>query len=155
MVSRNDIIDIFNIFHDGTIERSVMDGETWRFEVFIPYLANRIKKEYTLFRVAIRSAGNFRFDGWLRELNKGTEELVEFGPISKEELEILSAEEKEADVIAVSCNIAALKSKFCGGNLYFQCGDAEVSDESGKQYTIDDLDELCKAYWDEWSKRSK
>jgi len=79
---------------------------------------------------------------------------MEFSEFSKEELEILSAEENEGD-IKVSCSIAAPKSRFCGGNLSFQCGAAEVVDESGKQYTIDQLNEICKAYWHEWSQRSQ
>jgi len=153
MIPRSDIIDIFNIFHDGTIENSGLDGTTWNFEVFIPYLAKRIEKEYTSFKVTIVNAKNFRFEGWLRELNKGTEELLEFCEFSNEELEILSAEKNEKG-IKVSCSIAAPKSRFCGGNLSFQCGAAEVFDQSGKQYTIDQLDEICKSYWDEWSQRT-
>lgn len=38
---------------------------------------------------------------------------------------------------------------YCGGYFSFTAESAEVEDEAGKNYTIEELGNLSEAYWDE------
>ncbi|MBK1880683.1 hypothetical protein [Pelagicoccus mobilis] len=155
MISRSDVPDIFNIFHDGTMTDVHTREGTCTFKVQIPYLANRIKKDHTFFRVSLENASILKFLGWPRKFERKEKEAIfSFDEIFSTNLEILESNEK-AESFEVICNIADLDSDFCGGELHLNCSQAIVLDEDGREWTIDDLDILCKEYWNEWSKKNE
>lgn len=122
-------------------------------EVDIQYLAERINPNFRKFVVRLAGVENIRFSTWPSDLQAEPEVLTDISIIFKPELEILEGSIKEGQ-IQVVCNQHSPEFDYCGGELFLTATSAEVVDESGKNYSIDELDTLCKSYWDSWANRS-
>ena len=154
MISPDQLHDIFNIFHDGVIESAqIIDGDCF-LHIGIAYLANRINPEFEGFEVQLKNSTIFHFEGWFREVSKGTCKICDFKAIFGNEIEILSAEAQEGR-ISIACNIHDFESDFCGGTLSFKSDVAFVLDPMNRSYSLDELDQLCKEYWNDWSGKNK
>jgi hypothetical protein len=94
------------------------------------------------------------FSTWPSDLKSEPELIKDIASIFTPELEILESSLKEGK-IQVVCNQHSHEFNYCGGELYFSAASAEVADEDGKAYSLDELDTLCKGYWDEWANRNK
>jgi len=153
IVGNENIAGIFNIFHDGAISRADLIDEVLRLEIEISYLAERIDPSYTRFIAAFQNARDIEFSTWPRdrsaEPRKLTSILDIFVPEIESAPEILSAE-VEDDRIAAVLSQDFQACDFSGGYLRFRADSAIVSDESGRLYTMLELEELCAGYWDEW-----
>lgn len=145
--------DVFNIFHDGTIESALMIDGDCRMHVSIKYLAERISPELDGFDILIRQPSEFHLDGWMREFSKGTSSISSFEDIFSEDLEILCAKIENGRVM-LSCNIHDFESELCGGTLSFRNEGAIVTDAMNRSYSLDELDQLCKEYWDDWASKN-
>ena len=88
----------------------------------------------------------------MREVSKGTSAISDFREIFSDDLEILSANIEEGQII-VACNIHDFESNLCGGTLSFKSEGASVTDAMNRSYSLDDLDQLCKEYWNDWSSK--
>ena len=154
MIPRKDIVDLFNIFHDGGIVFANQTKKSVFLRVEIPYLTARIKKGYKYFEIVLNEARDFSFNGWLSDADKSTKLVECFDDIFKDEIEILSATD-DGKSIKVTCNIGDVSSPYCGGVLLFICDSAEVKDEGGTEYSIDELDALCRGYWNDWKAKNQ
>jgi len=148
------IVGIFSVFHDGTIAACYRDGDALVMEVEIQYLAKRIDPCFEKFVVRLFGVENIRFTTWQRDFQSEPQVLSDIRTIFKPELDILSSGVAEGQ-IHVACNQASIECDYCGGELLFTATHAEVSDEAGRSYSLDQLDALCLAYWDEWEKKNK
>jgi hypothetical protein len=146
--------DIFSIFHDGSISSCALDGDDLTLDVEIQYLAERVKPEFRKFKVRLFGASNVRFSTWPSDLKSDPVVLTDVPDIFDADLEILEGSLSEEE-IKVVCNQHSSDLPYCGGELRFHCLRAEVADEGGKGYSIEELSELCKGYWDDWSSRSQ
>lgn len=90
------------------------------------------------------------FSTWSRHKKK-EKFLTDVGVIFKPHLAILEGNIKGKG-IEISCVQSDPSYNYCGGELYFTVESAEVRDENGKEYSIKELDEICKSYWDEWER---
>ena len=154
MISYSDIHSMFNIFHDGDIESaSLVNGEC-KLRVGIQYLAERVNKNYLFFDIVLFGVSSMKFEGWMNDLNKEVLHLEQCDEIFKNDLEILSATEKGGQ-IEVACSVYDTDTDICGGTLSFMCSGSTVSDESGKNYSLEELDLICRGYWTEWSNKNK
>ncbi|MES2297505.1 MAG: hypothetical protein V4582_10705 [Pseudomonadota bacterium] len=147
------LCDIFSIFHDGEISHFAVDGANLDLEVEIMYLAERVNPNYRRFRVSLQNVKNLSFQTWPKDPHMVPVTLSSPKHIFKPELEILSGE-LDGNLIKVICNQALPSCEYCGGELYLQADHAVVRDEGDREYSIDDLRNLSKDYWDEWSKRN-
>lgn len=95
-----------------------------------------------------------RFTTWPSDQKSEPTLVTDVSVIFKPELEILEGNLKDG-LIQVVCNQASPDFDYCGGELYVQAGSAQFTDEGGRHYSIDELDSLCKGYWDEWSNKSR
>jgi len=154
MIKREDICDLFNIFHDGTIESAQLVDGVGTLTVGITYLADRVQKNFTSFAIQLINPTPFTLLGWSRKLDEGKKKVSLFEDIFTEELLILDAKDV-GDRIEVSCNIADLESDFCGGELLFSCSHAIVKDQSMNIWSIEELDKLCRGYWSDLQQKSK
>jgi hypothetical protein len=146
------IRDIFSIFHDGDITSFRHKEGTITLEVEISYLAQRVNPTFSKFFVSLHGAKNIRFEPWL--VDTESDPIIDPSCIFEPHLEILEAE-LENEYIQVVCNQHSQEFDYFGGELYLQVTSAEVTDEAGKSYSIEELDALCKGYWDEWADKNK
>jgi len=148
------ISDIFSIFHDGGIVKCDREHDQLIIEVEIEYLAQRVNPEFTKFVVCLSGAENIQFSTWPSDLKSPPEVLVDESLIFEPELEILESNVKDG-AIQVICNQHSHELDYCGGELSFIAKSAEVTDEAEKVYSLEELDTICKEYWDEWSNKNK
>lgn len=149
-----DIKDIFSIFHDGGISFAEHRDDLLALEVDIQYLAERVKPEYRKFKVILYGFKDAEFSTWPSDLNSEPQKIDDVTTIFKPELEILEASVKD-NKIEVVCNQHSSEYDYCGGELLFAVDSAEVHDEAGKSYSIDELDVICRGYWDDWAAKNE
>lgn len=145
------IVDMFCIFHDGGIEDATLVKDVAKFRIEIDYLAERIDPNFTFFTVALAGFHDAEFHAWPRE-NKDVSKIFGFEQIFSQTLDILEARWTN-NKFEVVCAISAPQSTYCGGQLFFNADSAQVFDEANKDYTILELREISKSYWDEFLKR--
>jgi len=145
---------IFSVFHDGEINRCVKTNSHLEFDVHIQYLAERINPAFKKFSVVLEGVEELHFTTWPDDANAKPDVLADVGSIFTEELEILSGEIKNG-AIEVACNQPLPNLGYCGGFLNIKAKSAFVSDEAGKEYSIEELCSLSTSYWNEWSNKNK
>ena len=152
MTATSDIRDIFSILHDGTISAWTGDKNLLTLTVDCEYLAERIDKSFDRFYVELKNVDKLELDPWTNPIDLPTIVKTNYADIFKAELEILSADIKE-DVVVVACNQHDTSFDYCGGNLTISCRKINIYDQNKNELTIDQFGEICKNYWDEWSKK--
>lgn len=149
-----DIKDLFDIFHDGDIVDCLRTNNTLHLDIKIPYLANKIKENYEFFKVILYGCQNIKFTTWPNTEDMDGKTFTDIKTIFKPNLWILSASITNGK-IEISCSQTDSNFDYCGGNLKFNVDSAEVVDESGRQYTINKLADICEEYWNEWDKNNQ
>lgn len=148
------ISDVFSIFHDGRIILCHLENSSLLMEIEIRYLAERIDPAFRKFTLRLYEVKNLYFSPWSDDRTSEPEVLREIDTIFQPELEILDANCEDGQ-IKVICNQHSLELDYFGGELCLSATSAEVLDEAGKSYSIEELDALCKDYWDEWANKHK
>ena len=148
------ISEIFSIFHDGIVSRYEVEGADLLLTVEISYLAERVAPTYTKFFVRLAGTAELRFSTWPSDLESEPQQIVEAGEIFHPDLDILESSVKN-EHIEVACNQTSEEYDYCGGTLSFRADTATVTDEAGKAYSVEELDQLCKAYWDDWARKNQ
>jgi hypothetical protein len=152
MTATEDIRDIFTILHDGTISAWTGDKDLLTLTVDCEYLAKRIDKTFDKFYVELTRIDELFLSTWPNPFDLPVQTLTKPSDIFKAELEILSADIKEREVI-IACNQHDTDFDYCGGNLTISCERIKVFDQNKMELTVDQFGEICKNYWDEWSKK--
>jgi len=152
MTATEDIRDIFSILHDGTISACTGDKDLLTLTVDCEYLAERIDKSFDKFYVDLIKVNKLELNPWTNPIDLPTITKTDYSDIFKAELEILSADIKD-DVVVITCNQHDTRFDYCGGNLTLSCQAIKVFDQNKNELTIDQFGEICKNYWDEWSKK--
>ena len=152
MTATEDIIDVFSILHDGTISAWTGDKDLLTLTVHCEYLAQRIDKSFDKFYVELINVDKLELDPWTNPIDFPTIVKTDYADIFKAELEILSADIND-DVVTVTCNQHNTDHDYCGGNLKISCKAIKVFNQNKNELTIDQFGEICKNYWDEWSKK--
>lgn len=146
------IVDVFSIFHDGTIVSWTGDRNQLRLTMSCSYLAERFNSTYEFFFVELLNIDRLAFVPWMNPFELEQEYFNEVGDIFKANLDILAAE-NDGDWAKISCNQSDLAFDYCGGFLYIAGGDIRVFDQSGDEISIDRLAEVCRQYWDDFASR--
>lgn len=152
MTTTEDIRDIFSILHDGTISEWAGDKELLTLTVDCEYLAERIDKSFDKFYLELFNVDTLAFDPWSNPFYLPIIIKTDLSDIFKAELEILSADIKD-DIVVIACNQHDTDFDYCGGNLTISCQTIKVFDQNKNKLTIEQFGEICKNYWDEWSKK--
>lgn len=152
MIRGNENISaIFSIFHDGVIITHRQDANNLELEIEISYLTTRVDPNYSKFFLTLFKAENFSFTSWPKDSKQTPYVTKSLEEILKNEPDILSSEVKN-DLIEITLNQASAKLNYCGGTFSLRAESASVFDEGKKEYTLKELDQICKDYWDEWDK---
>ena len=152
MTATEDIRDIFSILHDGIISAWTGDKNLLTLTVDCEYLAERIDNSFDKFYVALINVDKLELDPWTNPIDLPTIVKTGYADIFKAELEILSTDIKD-DVVIVTCNQHDTDYDYCGGNITISCQAVKVFDQNKNELTIDQFGEICKKYWEEWSKK--
>jgi hypothetical protein len=149
--TQQDIIDIFSILHDGTIESWTGDKEKLLLKVSCFYLAELIDKDFEYFYIEIIEVQKIELDTWINPIENGPQIFTELSDIFKAELEILSADIKDKDVV-ITCNQPFRDMNYSGGNLTINCKSLKVFDHDKNELTIEEFEKICNQYWDNFGK---
>jgi len=153
ILGNENIRDIFDIFHDGGIGRYELVNSTLLLEIEIQYLAERIKENFSTFRLNLLETHMIVFEPWYDDIHKKEPYFRELGRIFSPELDILSAD-LDGDILSISCNQSESGHGYCGGFLKFVTSAATVQDQAGDFLSLDQLKELSAGYWTEFSKKA-
>ncbi|MBS1635183.1 MAG: hypothetical protein JST26_04615 [Bacteroidetes bacterium] len=152
MNAANEINTVFSILHDGTITAWSGDKSLLTLTIECLYLAERMDTSFDRFYVQLANIDNMEFDPWTNPVDIPAIIKTDFADIFKAELEILSAEVKNK-LVVVSCMQHDPDFDYSGGNLTISCEAIKVFDQNKREMTIDQLMEICKSYWKEWSRK--
>ncbi len=148
------ISDLFCAFHDGELTNVVQLDKTIQCDVEIKYLAEQISPNFSKFHIVLENVDSLRFTTWPSNFEEKSRVLCVSDEIFKPDLDILEGNIVDSTVQVIS-NQADNDFDYCGGELYFSADYAVVSDESEKVYSLDDLKEISRKYWDEWEEAGK
>ncbi|MBM7573646.1 hypothetical protein [Aquibacillus albus] len=116
-------IDVFNIFHDGTITNIFNSSGNIELKIEIQYLAEIINEKFNWFYCELVDCEEFLLEIWGDE----KEHTSDLNTIIAYELEILDAHPSN-DGIFVSCR----SDEIIGGNLHIKARNIKIYDESKK-----------------------
>jgi hypothetical protein len=136
---------IWNILHDGSIERASGDVPgTVHLEIDIQYIRERFPDKGRLIILMLLECTKFDFFNYEDNVPQGIGALANICP------EILSAREREG-YTEVTCAV----SERYGGILRVAAGDFSLALDSGRPITLNEIDSVTKAYWDDFRKRGR
>jgi hypothetical protein len=153
MTSIEEIKDIFSIFHDGTIEGWSGDKNKLILKISCQYLAERIDKSFDYFFVELVNVTKLDLEPWMRNENDQAILKTELEDVFKASLEICFADLVN-DYVSITCNQDDRDLDYCGGNLLIGASTVEVYDQNRNKLSLEALGGVCKAYWDEFEKRT-
>ena len=148
------IAKIFSIFHDGGINGYSFQNDELTLTVDIMYLAQRIDTSFKTFKIIIKELNQLSLTTWPDDSNQEPEIIKDTSLVFEGDLEILDGE-IEKNLVKIIFNQTKPKMGYCGGYIHFQAKTASVEDEAGKEYSIKELTDLAKGYWQEWEQRKK
>jgi hypothetical protein len=138
MAVLNDIEDIFSIFHDGIIESYNGNVKVLTLTVNCQYLAELINPTFTKFYIRLENISMLNFTTWPNPLYLPVFTLTELKDIFES--------------VNIACNQHDMAFDYCGGNLKLSCDKIEIFDEEFRRLTIDELDVICKYYWNKFGR---
>ena len=146
-IVQNDIRDVFSIFHDGGIVDCKGDFTKLTLTIQCNYLAELINPNFEYFYVDLIGVIRLDFDPWMNPVELEKIEFNSHDDFLKVDLEILSAEAKD-DLVIITCNQHDTDLDYCGGNLMISANDFNVLDHNKTTMTIEQLETVCRQYWD-------
>ena len=140
---------VFSIFHDGSIESRETNEHSDSVFVEIAYLAARTGPKHIGFVVDLHGLRSARFQAWpdgdlAYPAVAGLEIVLAF------DLEILDGV-AHREAVMVRCLSHSSDYRSQGGELTLDLSGIDVRDESGRAYSLADLEALCSDYWKAWS----
>ncbi|BDD01373.1 hypothetical protein PEPS_36530 (plasmid) [Persicobacter psychrovividus] len=148
----NNIRDVFSIFHDGGIVDCQGDLNKLILTIQCNYLAELINPDFENFYVDLICVNKLDFDPWMNPIDLKKIEFKSHEEYLKVDLEILSSE-IEDDYVLITCNQHDTDLDYCGGNLIISANDFRLFDHNKNVMTIEELESICRLYWDKFSKR--
>lgn len=132
-----DKIQIWNILHDGSIEKISGTLPELAITVSIQYLRHIFGKDGESIIVKVSGCKFIEFESWDKE------KLNDLNSIAKLEPEIVSVSEED-DGISIMC---------VDGVLTMNYEDVSYELDNGKVIAFSDLENACKKYWEGWRKK--
>jgi hypothetical protein len=154
MTEPEEIAEVFGIFHDGCISGGTKVYRTAKLIVEIEYLAERIRPTYRKFTVQIDDLEQVRFTPWTDDGHPLVPDITGFAEIASLDLGVLSAE-AEGSKVRIACTQGRPGLGYCGGFLEMAAERCSVFDESGREWTLEELRRLSDDYWSDWAARNK
>lgn len=154
MTEPKDIAEVFGIFHDGCIAGGTKVDRAAELVIEIEYLAERIRPTDRKFTVRIDDLEQVRFTPWADDGQSLVPDITGFAEIASLDLGVLSAE-AEGLKVRIACTQDRPGLGYCGGFLEMAAGGCRVFDESGREWTLEELRKLSDDYWSDWAAGNK
>lgn len=149
-MTRDKIEDVFNIFHDGSIEEEYeFKNNTLLLKISCLYLAELVNKDFEYFYIKLSNLKTFSLKPWHRSLD--TKAISNISEILNFQLEIKSCD-IENNIFNITCLSNYIEDNG-GGNLLIDADTINVYDETKKEITLSSLISISKNYWDKLSSR--
>lgn len=153
ITQKQDMEDVFSIFHDGVVEEYEIERENLTLKVYCQYLAELINPSYDFFLVQLNQLKSISLMPWKKDSQEeifwtNTELIFQKG------LEILSAKITSEDKIQVFCDYGDRlddNAIYAGGTLEFDCNSIRIFDEEKKEISLNFLKEIATKYWGKFS----
>ncbi len=137
--------DTFSIFSDGIIVNHTCNGNRLILHVEIPYLARCICPDFLGFTIELINIKNISFKTWPSEAGVKERLLVNTVHIFGTDLEIVESKVLNG-CVEILCTNPIEEQDFCGGALNFEAEALAVFDDSGRQYSLEELSSINKNY---------
>ncbi len=140
----DDIEDLFNIFHDGSlvIQDRQSNPQTWKIDC--EYLAEMIDPTFNFFYLKVYAVQQLSFEPWFDDTSK--EKVAWTGSkLEALDLEILSAKSNEK-IIEIS-GLEDFVDGISGGTLSLLCEKIEIFDQQSQSIPLEDLKVIAEFYW--------
>ena len=146
MKRKQELEDIFAIFHDGIIEDFKIESDKVELKICIEYLAELLDEKYEYLNITLLKIKSIQYDPWSDKPNT----IDDWHQIFDLLIEIINVEtdEKGQLVVHTSCRNAPDKS-FQGGKLIIDCDDYTLSDQGNNKLSLSKLKDLSAYYWNE------
>ncbi|MBM9576227.1 hypothetical protein JWG45_03580 [Leptospira sp. 201903070] len=151
ITGKEDICNLFNIFHDGGIENLNIANKVLSMDIEISYLAELINTNFSKFSLKIQNADNIHFRVWAKNTSEILKRVNDTKELATLDLEILSST-VENNLIKIYCIQFNPEFSYSEGDLCFNADTVCVMDENNKTYSITELAKLADHYWENWSK---
>ena len=152
MTANDNLRDFFSILHDGTISAWAGDKNMLTLTIDCQYLAERIDESFEKFYLELFNLDKLELTPWTNPVDIPTVIKTDLEDVFKTELEIISADIKD-NMVVVKCNQNNTDFDYCGGDLTISCQTIKFCDQHKNDLTIEQFQEICKNYWNEWSKK--
>ncbi len=155
---KQEMADVFSIFHDGAIESHVGDKSCLKLKIDCTYLAELINPSYTCFYVELNNIKEIKLDTYSKENTDNNPEelpniLCDIDDIFEEEIDIYDAN-VEGNYVQVNCWIYSDKAKYVANSLKFDCDNLSIFDENNKPITFAELCQIGEKYWSSFGNKS-
>lgn len=131
--------DIFCIFHDGSFSEFIRNKKNINFTVDIKYLSRLVNPIFSSFKGQMINCSKLEY-----HLHREEDVIItDLKTLSELYLEISYAQVING-CVAVICYS---HDNNLGGNLVFVAENIVIFDEAGQVIEIDELNEICKLYW--------
>lgn len=151
--SLEDIRDIFSALHDGGIVSWKKAGSSLTLKVDCEYLAERIDNTFQSFTIKLHDVQKLEFEPWLGEENLQQANFTNIDEIFQGEL-MLSSASIENDYVKIYCVQRYGKFGYSGGELFLNGKAIALFDHAGQSLSLDQLCDISKEYWEDWSNRA-
>lgn len=132
-------IDLWGVFHDGSVVEVAGSLPSVRMEIEIEYLRNMFPVKGKAFIATLVGCELIEFYDWDSDTV-----IHDISVISSKEPEILNV--KEVDGAAhITCATGVLKLKY---------RDIQFMLDTGESVTYEELDGACSKYWEDWQSRA-
>lgn len=128
-------IEIFGVFHDGTIAEIEGERPNISFRIEIEYLRQMFRSDGDSFWVHLDGCESFEYLDW-----KTKERISDYQRIVVDEPEILNVRQ-DGDTAVIVCT---------NGQLELVYSDVRLTLEDGTPVTCRDLNAMSNKYWSEW-----
>ncbi len=136
------IEEFFSLLHDGVILEGSHIDNSLNLKVEIPYLADIVNPEYSVFYVVLKECKSVIFRPW----NSMLPVLSEGKEIFHHEMNILDAR-RDAKTIVVGCSMLDRELSCKGGMLRIEAESIVVFDEDFVAVSLTKMKAVAKRYW--------
>ena len=134
------ILDLFNLLHDGTIDKITKENDNFIFQVYVPYISELIEDEAEILKIEFHQLKLLELRKWSSE-----EVVSKISEIEKAECEISGAKYFDG-CVRVYCYSQYFSP---GVSLDIIADDFNIYSESGKRLELVKVKEIVNKYWND------
>ena len=154
IVGSEDIARMFSVLHDGSITDATAKDGCFSLCIEIRYLAEQIDNSFTYFSVELLSNDDLCSARWRSKNAESARSIADAVDLKRMDIEVLSAAAVD-DVVEVH-SISHFASPDSGyGTLLLEALRANVTDESGTAWSLENFIKLASRYWIEWEEAAR